>query len=195
MIKKNSILLFMVLSIWLFLTNTVTAQDNVKNNKLTGYHNSVKGMVTLFPMLGAFFEASLSLGYEFRINMTSSIEITGSYLHLIDEMGISTKIVTIMPGYNYYFKKQKQKGPHFRVGTYFRYSKKLADEYGDASFSYGPGMLAGIRLNISKNHRWALDLAFGGSYDYKTEYSLYFLDVKKYWKFTARPVVQIAYKF
>ena len=41
---------------------------------------------------------------------------------------------------------------------------------------FGAGILSGMRINISKNHMWFIDLALGGSYNYTLHVDNCFID-------------------
>jgi hypothetical protein len=185
--------------IMIFVLFCVTPSQNLYSQDsipfVKEYKNTIKGMAIVLPLFAPFI-ISTSLGYERYINPFHAVELTGSYFFLVDEMGYRTNIFSIKPGYNYYFKKRSDKGPYFRVGGFLKYSNRLINSWGNSYEIYGVGLIAGIRINISKSHTCFLDLAFGASFDYFIRHDEWFLDGNTTeWAITPRPVIHFSKRF
>lgn len=177
----------------LFPLKPLYSQDSIPQIK--EYKNTIKGMAIVLPLFSPFV-FSVSTGYERYINSINSVEIIGSYFFLSDEMGNTTNIISVKPGYNYYFKKKINRGPNFRVGGYLKYTNVLYDSWGNSGEKYGAGLIVGMGINISKSHKCFLDLAFGASLDYIISHDEWFLDDNTTgWWISPRPVIHFARKF
>ncbi len=174
-----------------FINNNISQEVEPLPNE---YKHCIKAWVFVFPVFSAFTFSS-SLGYEMRFNSNHSIELVGSYFYFEDEMGTTTELLGIMPGYNYYFRKENQKGPEFRLGGYLSFKNDIPDHWGTGSYRYGVGILAGLRVNISKSRKCSLDLAIGNTLSYQEEYDVYIMRDDSPWNFTLRPVVHFVRKF
>jgi len=167
------------------------SQDSIPEVK--NFNNSIK-IITVFTPIPFIF--SISGGYERFIKRAHAVELTGSYFFNKDEMGSTTEIFSLYPGYNYYFRAVKNKGPYFRVGSYLKYVQKYPDDWGNSGQRYGAGLIAGLRLDISKNHKFMFDFACGASADYVVNKHEYFLD-ENYaeWMPSLRPQLHFTIRF
>lgn len=193
----NSKLILLQILIWLFFgltfSKTISSQDSIP--VVMEYKNSIKVMAILVPFSSLFIYYP-SLGYEKRINSLHAVEVIGTYFFRRDEMGNNTKVFSIRPGYNYYFPKKREVNPVFRIGGYFNFVNMLPNEWGKSGKKYGVGVIAGTRIDISKSHKWYIDLGIGGSVDFVMGKDEWFLDGNGTgWTLTPRPIFHFTRRF
>jgi len=184
--------LFLILTLAVLLPKTIKCQDSIANS--SEKKNTIKGFVTLLPLISTN-EFSIAFGYERKIDTTISVELTSSFLFIVDEMGNKTRIFSLFPGYNYYFKKKSKKGPVFRLGGYLSFINKIPNDKGEGIYKYGLGVLGGTRINISKSKKWHLDIALGISLNYQIKYDVYMMEDESPWQVLPRPVIHFAHTF
>ena len=191
--KEKPILVFLLsIGLLLLMPSSTICQENIQVS--TFKKNTIKGFVTLVPLL-IINEFSVALGYERKIDSLNSLELTSSFLFIIDEMGNKTRIFSLFPGYNYYFKKKREKGPAFRLGGYISFINRIPNDKGEGIYNYGLGVLGGTRIKISKSKKWHLDIALGISLNYQIKYDVYRMSNESPWQVLPRPVIHFARTF
>lgn len=196
MLLRRSVKQVLLISLFFgfLLSRGLYSQDSI--SEVNDYKNSIKFFTIGTPPLIFPFIYSVTGGYERFIDHTNAFELVGSYFFNEDEMGSETKIVTIHPGYNHYFKVKKHKGPYFRIGGFFKYSHHFLNHWGSSGERYGAGVIAGLRVNVSKNHRFTFDFAWRISYDYIIGKHEYLLDRNiRGWYPNVRPVIHFTTRF
>lgn len=190
--RPHTYLLFLILALTVFLPKAIKCQDSISSSLQK--KNTIKGIVILLPLISTN-EFSIAIGYERRIDSTSSVELTSSFLFVIDEMGNKTRIFSVFPGYNHYFKKKRKKGPVFRLGSYISFVDKIPNDWGTGIYNFGLGVLGGTRFKISKSRKWHLDIALGLSLNYQIKYDVYRMRDESPWQVLPRPVIHFARTF
>ena len=169
------------------------SQDSIIQKK--EYNNSIKTIATVIPLI-LFNEFSISVGYERKLSPKSYIGIQGYYLFFMSEMGDEIRKYSILPEYDYYINADSHKGPYFKIGCYLSFINESSDEdWGSGVYSFGAGLVPGMRINISKNHRFFMDIAFGVSYNYSVEYNTYTTLNESLWRLIPRPIIHFGYRF
>lgn len=193
--KTNSFVtfsMFSILAIILLLPNTGKCQNSTTSSPEK--KNTIKGFVTLAPLL-IINEFSASVGYERKTDSTNSMELTSSFFFFMDEMGNKTRIFSLFPGYNHYFKKKRERGPVFRAGGFISFVDKIPNRRGTGVYNLGLGILGGTRIKISKNNKWHLDIALGISLNYQVKYDVYRMEDESPLQVLPRPILQFARTF
>jgi hypothetical protein len=202
MCKK--ILIFLVLLILIFNRHSYSQEINVDSIAIPSNKNAIKGMPVLLPFVGSDFYAGLSVGYERYILNHHCMELCGFYYFNTDEMGGQYHKFSIMPGYKYFTKSEKERFNNFWAGMYLLYYQNYqtvsdGDGGSNRQYYYGIGVSVGKKINLSHNKRWFLDLGFGVAFTKFLDEPL-LSDTKWENKFIdnrilPRPIVQFGWKF
>jgi len=194
--SKSSIFVFTFLVLIFIKLSPAISQEEKDKNK-TEFKNTIKWMPTIVPF--TTFEAGLSIGYERHINRQNVLELVAYFIYMNDEMGTSNRLLSLKPGYKHYFRKKKDTGPEFWAGAYFSYitsiPKNDVNEKCRGSYVFGIGTYIGMRLNLSKNSKWFLDIGYGYSYNRGTGYNHYLGTKDISYAFMQRPILQFGLKF
>lgn len=195
---KHITLTFFI-AVFLLLTGIKSAFTQEIDSIPQTYNNSIKGMLGFTVPIFFPFAATISVGYERKIGDNKFIELCGYYGFTYDEMGNTGNYYSLKPGYRYYIKKKKDKGPQFWLGTYFSYLLAIASWDINERCSYdqyfGIGASVGTRIFISKDKRGFLDLGFGGSFNKSISKDYYFNNHSDTFGILLRPIIQFGFKF
>lgn len=198
------ILVSLVLFILLLINHSYSQPAIADSVTIPVYKNAIKGMPILLPFVGVAVYAGLSVGYERFVGKHHGLELCSYYYFNMDEMGAQFHNFSIMPGYKYFTKSQKERYNNFWAGiflSYYQQYQTVSDGDGGSNrqYNYGIGVSVGKKINISHNKRWFLDLGFGVSYNKFLDEPL-LSDTKWEHKnignsFLPRPILQFGWKF
>jgi hypothetical protein len=194
------------LFIFLLLMTRLSLSQQIPTDSLTPHlnKNAIKGMPILLPFVGVAVYTGLSIGYERYISKHHGLELCSYYYFNLDEMGAQFHNFSIMPGYKYFTKSEKERYNNFWAGVYLSYYQEyqtVSDGDGGSArqYCYGIGVSVGKKINLSKNKRLFLDLGFGVAFSKwlkepllsDTEWEDKYINNR----ILPRPVLQFGWKF
>jgi hypothetical protein len=197
-------LIFLLLLILFSPCISFSQEDTLARQVIPFYKNSIKAKPTFIPFIGVGIYAGLSLGYERYLSKHHGLELCSFYYFNTDEMGARFHTFAIMPGYKFFSSSEEERYNNFWISVYLSYMQNIqtlseeGDDW-DRRYYYGIGVSVGKKINLSRNHKWYLDLGFGLTYNKSFAESI-FSDSSWEDKFSGneffpRPILQFGFKF